>query len=296
MSVNYAAKYAQKIDERFAQNSLTNAAINNDYDFVGVKTVNVYSIGVADMNDYSRSGSARYGNPAELDQTTQELTLAKDRSFTFTIDKGNFEDAQMVAQAGAALNRQILEKVIPEIDKHRLEKMAAKAGTVSTAAAITSSNAYSEFLEAMEALDNAKVPRAGRVCFCSAAFYKNIKLDDDFVKASDIAQNILINGQVGAVDGVPLVVVYSAIMPTKTDFIVTIPAACCAPVKLAEYKIHQDPPGVNGWLVEGRVYYDAFVLDNKAAAVYRHINASLVSGDVGYVAPAGSSGSSGSAG
>ncbi len=275
MSVDYAAKYSQKIDERFALNSLTNSAVNQDYDFVGVKTVNVYSVGVATMNDYSRTGNSRYGTPAELDQTVQELTLSKDRSFTFTIDKGNFNDAQMVAQAGAALNRQLLEVVIPEIDKYRLAQMAAGAGTTSAAAAITKSNAYSAFLDAQEALTNNKVPQASRVCFCSASFYKFIKQDDSFIKASDVAQNLLVNGQVGTIDGVPLVVIPSSYMPEKTDFIITVPSACTSPIKLAEYKIHEDPPGVNGWLLEGRVYYDAFVLNNKKAAVYRHINAAL---------------------
>ncbi len=275
MSVDYAAKYSQKIDERFALNSLTNSAVNQDYDFVGVKTVNVYSVGVAAMNDYSRTGNSRYGTPAELDQTVQELTLSKDRSFTFTIDKGNFNDAQMVAQAGAALNRQLLEVVIPEIDKYRLAQMAAGAGTTSAAAAITKSNAYSAFLDAQEALTNNKVPQASRVCFCSASFYKFIKQDDSFIKASDVAQNLLVNGQVGTIDGVPLVVIPSSYMPEKTDFIITVPSACTSPIKLAEYKIHEDPPGVNGWLLEGRVYYDAFVLNNKKAAVYRHINATL---------------------
>ena len=28
------------------------------------------------------------------------------------------------------------------------------------------------------------------------------------------------------------------------------------PVKLDEYKIHQDPPGISGELVEGRIVYD----------------------------------------
>ncbi len=279
MSVDYAAKYAQKIDERFALNSLTNSAVNQDYDFVGVKTVNVYSVGVASMNDYSRTGNSRYGTPAELDQTVQELTLSKDRSFTFTIDKGNFNDAQMVAQAGAALNRQLLEVVIPEIDMYRLAQMAAGAGTTSTAAAITKSNAYGAFLDAQEALTNNKVPQVGRVCFCSASYYKFIKQDDSFIKASDMAQNLLVNGQVGTVDGVPLVVIPSSYMPEKTDFIITVPSACTSPLKLAEYKIHEDPPGVNGWLVEGRVYYDAFVLKNKKGAIYRHINAALTTKD-----------------
>ena len=40
MAINYAVKYASKIDERFASEALTEGAINKDYDFVGVKTVN----------------------------------------------------------------------------------------------------------------------------------------------------------------------------------------------------------------------------------------------------------------
>ena len=41
-----------------------------------------------------------------------------------------------------------------------------------------------------------------------------------------------------------------------------------APVKLEEYRVHQTPPGISGNLVEGRVCYDAFVLENKAKAIY----------------------------
>ena len=49
--------------------------------------------------------------------------------------------------------------------------------------------------------------------------------------------------------------------------------AVTSPVKLSEYKIHDNPPGINGWLVEGRVYYDAFVLSNKEKGVYVHKSA-----------------------
>ena len=40
--------------------------------------------------------------------------------------------------------------------------------------------------------------------------------------------------------------------------------------QLDEYKIHDNPPGISGWLVEGRVLYDCFVLNEKADAVYYH--------------------------
>lgn len=46
------------------------------------------------------------------------------------------------------------------------------------------------------------------------------------------------------------------------------PCACVAPTKLEDYKIHADPPGISGSLVEGRICYDAFLLDNKLKAIY----------------------------
>lgn len=46
------------------------------------------------------------------------------------------------------------------------------------------------------------------------------------------------------------------------------PCATVAPTKLEDYKVHKDPPGISGSLVEGRICYDAFVLENKTEAIY----------------------------
>ncbi len=267
MAINYASKYAQKIDEKFSTEALTDQAVNKDYDFVGVKTVNVYSIPTAQMNDYSRTGDKRYGTPSELQNTVQELTLSKDRSFTFSIDRGNHDDTQMSSAAGAALQRQLREVVIPEIDKYRLGKMAANA---SANADITSSNAYDAFLDGTTAMINAMVPLEDCNAFVSGDFYKCIKKDSSFVKNGDLSQSMLSKGQVGMVDGVKIIVVPDSLMPENVNFIIAAKSATVSPVKLSEYKIHDNPPGINGWLVEGRVYYDAFILNNKSTGIYVH--------------------------
>ena len=267
MAVNYASKYAQKIDEKFSKEALTDQAVNKDYDFVGVKTVNIYSIPTAQMNDYSREGSNRYGTVSELQNTVQELTLSKDRSFTFSIDRGNHDDTQMSSAAGAALQRQLREVVIPEIDCYRLGVMA-KDATVT--AEITADNAYDSFLDGTTAMINGMVPLEDCVAFVSADFYKLIKLDPSFVRNGDLSQTMLTKGQVGMVDGIKIVVVPDSIMPENTAFIIASKNATVSPVKLSEYKIHDNPPGINGWLVEGRVYYDAFILNNKMDGLYVH--------------------------
>lgn len=269
MAIDYASKYSTEIDERFKLAAVTTPAVNNDFDFVGTKTVKVYSVPTSAMNDYKRTGTNRYGNPEELGNETQELTLSKDRSFTFTIDRGNYNDTMMTNAAGTALQRQIDEVITPEIDIYRISKMAENAGSVGEGA-ITNKGAYSAFLDGTMALTEKKVPKNGRIAFVTSQYYKLIKQDDSFIKSGDLSQNMLVKDQVGQIDGVPIVVVPSTYFPENAMFLITNSIATVAPIKLAEYKIHDNPPGINGWLVEGRVYYDAFVLNNKKNAVYVH--------------------------
>jgi N4-gp56 family major capsid protein len=271
MAVNLATKYSDKVDERFRLKSLTEAATHQDYDWDGVKTVNIYSIATSAMNDYTRTGVNRYGTAAELDDTVATYTLSRDRSFTFTIDQGNRKDSLNVREAGKALARQNDEVVVPEIDIYRLTKWQAAAvanSGQSVATDITTSNAYSSFLQAQAYLDDNKVPVDGRVAFVTPGYLNKLKQDSSFLKASDLGQQKLINGQVGEVDGVAIVKVPTSYMPAKTPFIIVHKSAMCAPKKLQDYKIHENPPGINGNLVEGRVYYDAFVLDSRKKAVY----------------------------
>ena len=275
MAVNLASKYEKKVDERFKLKSLTESAVNHEYDWVGVNAINVYSVPTVAMNDYVTTGTTRYGTASELQNTIQTMTLTRDRSFTFTIDRKNYQDSQMVMEAGKALARQIDEVIVPEIDVYRLAAMSAAAvanGHVSAATVITASNAYSSLLKAGEFLDEDKVPMTGRIAFVKPSFYNFLKQDNAFIKASEIAQKMLINGQVGEVDGVKIVKVPSTYLPANHEFILTHPVATVAANKLEDYKTHDNPPGINGWLVEGRKRYDAFVLENKKNAIYVHKN------------------------
>jgi N4-gp56 family major capsid protein len=229
------------------------------------------------MNNYTRTGTGRYGVAAELDDTVATYTLSQDRSFTFTIDQGNRKDALNVKEAGKALARQNDEVVVPEIDIYRLTKWNAAAvanGGVPAATDITTSNAYSSFLTAQAYLDDNKVPVDGRIAFVTPGYLNKIKQDSTFLKASDLGQQKLINGQVGEIDGVALVKMPTSYFPAKTPFMIVHKSAMCAPKKLQDYKIHDNPPGINGNLVEGRIYYDAFILDSRKKAVYSWLTVS----------------------
>ena len=125
-----------------------------------------------------------------------------------------------------------------------------------------------EILAAQEALGDANVPDQGRVCLVSYAFAGLLKQDPAFMRDCDTAQNMLIKGTLGEVDGCKIIRVPASRLPSGCNFILTHPLATVAPTVLSEYKIHTDAPGISGWLCEGRISYDAFVLNNKADAIF----------------------------
>lgn len=266
-TTNYAEKYSSIVDERFSLASVTNDAVNKDYEFDGVNKINVYSVETAPLNNYNRTANSnRYGTPSELGDAVQSMTLTQDKSFAFTIDRGDYSDKVMANSAGNALNRQINEVVTPTIDKYRLSKICSGAGKVFEQE-ITTANAYESFLIANAYATEAKVPITGRVAYVTTEYLIKLKLDEAFTGKADKVNNIASNGTIETVDKVSIKPVPSDYLPENVNFMITHPSATLGPVKLAEYKTHENPPGVSGWLCEGRVYYDAFVLNNKKDAI-----------------------------
>lgn len=268
MAITYTEKFAEKVDERFTPNTVTHAATNDDYDFVGAKTVKVSSVDTVELEDYDRAKG--YGEAKTLSNKVQELTMTKDRGFKIVLDKMDEEETKI--KAGAVLARQLREKVHPEIEKYRLGKMldVVSAGANKITGTATASKAYENFLLANEKLDDEDVPDAGRVAFVTPSYYNKIKMDPNFVKSCDLSQKMLIKGQVGEIDGVPVIKTKKAWMEDNTsdttikyDCLIAHKSATVAPIKLAEYKIINDSEQYSGTVFLGRVYYDCFVLDNK---------------------------------
>lgn len=272
MAVNYATKYSSKVDEKFTKESIIAGAVNSEYDWEGTTAIKVYSVGTSPLNDYTLTGTNRYGTPAELGNEVQTMVLSQDKSFTYTIDKKSEQDTVGVMEAGASLARQVREVVVPTIDKYVLDRMVKAVGSSATGA-IT--EYYEAFIDGTSALDDADVPADGRIAYVSTAFYKGIKIDDNFIKKGDLSQEMLIKGQIGEIDGVAIVKGGNR-LPEGVDFIITHPVATTYAMKLEEYKVHDDAPGISGALVEGRLRYDAFVRRNKKNAIYVHSKEAIV--------------------
>lgn len=270
MAINTAKTYSPTVVDAFTLASLTKGTSSDAWNWAAEqgKTIVLTSNSVAPMNDYTRTGTTRFGTPAEIDNTQQEITCARDRSFTFTIDKMGRTERAMTIEAGKQLRKQIDEVVTPEVDIYTLGKLVsgADSGAIRTpSAAITKADAYEQFLQTNAILDDAKVPSVGRTAWVTPAFYNMLKLDESFTKASESTVRALTSGFLGDVDGVALVKAPTSYMPANTLCVIAHKDAFVQPIRLEDYRTHQDPPGISGWLVEGRIVYDAFVLERNVS-------------------------------
>lgn len=273
MAIDLTTKFAPYVDEVFTTESKKQLLTNQDFNWTGAHTVKVYKVSTSQMNDYKRNPvegftGSRYGEIKDLDATTEEFTLKKDRSFTFAIDKLDTDETNQQLQGASALARQQREKVVPEVDTYVYGVMISNAGHKPAAVSLTSENVYTEIIEANNALDNSEVPETGRIIVVTPDTYLLMKKCKDITMETDIGNDMRLRGVISNLDGALVIKVPSSRLPDGFGFMIAHPCATVAPVKLEEYKIHQDPPGISGALVEGRICYDAFVLENKAKAIY----------------------------
>src|SRR5438477_12208180 len=109
---NYASATLGVIDERLHLATKTADVVNNGgarLDFNGRNSVTIYTVNTVSEVNYVRSGSNRFGTLSELGTGVQTFTLSQDKSFAFSVDRGNLEDSMMVQEANKAVKRQIRE-------------------------------------------------------------------------------------------------------------------------------------------------------------------------------------------
>lgn len=283
MAIELVEKFLPYVDEQFSTESKKEHLTNQDFSFSGAHSVKIYKISTGKMNDYGRSGPSgenwsRYGAVESLNATTERQQLTKDRSFTFAIDSLDEDETEGQLEAATALARQMREVVIPEVDTYTLGVMCERAGNKPEAVKLAASSIYDMIFDANSALDDAEVPDLGRVLVVTPATLLLMKTSkDNNGRYQDMISAVLDEskrrvGFVGNLDGLDVLKVPATRLPENFGFMVAHPCATVAPTKLESYKTHDNPPGINGALVEGRICYDAFVLENKAKAIYYQEN------------------------
>ena len=92
---NLATKYETKLDERFSSGSYTDKWTSNQFTFDGVNAIKVWTLGKANINDYTLSpatGVSRFGAIHEVEDEINTYQLTKKKSFNESIDETNVQD------------------------------------------------------------------------------------------------------------------------------------------------------------------------------------------------------------
>lgn len=270
--INYASKYEKRLAQEFTQKSVVDGAVGNDYEFTGVKNIKVYTAVSQELNDYKRTGTNRYGEPTEVQDTIQDMEVKKDRSFSLTVDKGNNSEQMDAKAPGKILKIEMDEQVIPEMDKYALTTYIDYAGLTDAVAETPTEETIVKLLSnGLVAMGNAKVPNQNRTIYLTWDMFGLLRLSKQFIGVDGLAKGILNDGVLGTFMGAKVIAVpddYLMKNGKKAHVLIFYKNSVLQPKKIQDYFVKENPAGINGALIEGRFIYDAFVIGAKAKGVY----------------------------
>ena len=293
MTINFAEKYARKVADKFYEESVILGKTSRDYDFEGVKTVNVYSYVTVDPVDYVRGprteavGSAgnanqyytRYGAPTEVQDTVQQMTITQDKAVSLVVDKGNNKQQVMIKNAGKVMQAELKEKFVPMFDKYALHAWANYKGIQEGVDATLSKTTIVESItKGMTALRNKSAFSGDCFLYIGATNFGYLLNSAEFLNLEKLGTKALEDGVVGKVRGLKVVVIPDDYLPAgnnsnKANFIIVNKKSVLAPTQIKDMRLHEDPVGISGALMEIRWLYDAFVIDAKKDGIYTSFTA-----------------------
>ncbi len=289
-SIALANKFQPILDEIYKRESLTARmdALTKPVNFAGANVVSVFKTNPIGLGTYSRVT----GYPAgQITGAWETLTLATERGRAFTIDR--MDDEETLGMAfGTLASEFIRTEVAPELDAYRFAKYAGTSSInkVSAAAALTADTIITALDAAKLALDEDDVPRDGRILYISDAClnYLEGKVSRFLANENGVDRRVM------KFDGMDVVMVpqtrfYTGVTLndgaavdaggySKTggqhdiNFMIIHPSSVLQITKHAALKVFEPDENQtsDGYLVQYRIYHDAFVYANKLDGIYLH--------------------------
>lgn len=283
------------LDEVYKASSKTSIldTANERVRFIGSDTVNLYTMSLDGLGNYSRNAGFVTGS---VTGGWEPYKLTQDRGRSFMVDVMD-NDETMGMAFGTLAGEFIRTQVTPEIDAYRFAKYAGTSGISSgTPADITvgTTDVPTLIQEAETIMGDDEVPEEGRILFISETAYAGLK---------DKITRYVQNGERGIetaidyYDGMRVIKVPKGRFNTgitlndglsagETKGGFTVPASTSYPINfmiihpsaVAQVAKHVVPrifsPSVNqradAWQFDNRIYHDAFVEKNKTAGIYLH--------------------------
>lgn len=268
MSINLSEKYASHLEKVFTHDSYIRKHCKGKVDFDGAQSVLVYMLNTTPLVDYQRSGSSRYGELKDVEDTVFKYTMSQDKAFNGVVDRGDALDQSIMNKAGEWLRQEIREQVAPYADRYALTRMRDYGHIEGVSAKPDKTNIVTEIFKARVWFNNHYADDKGRVLYVPASFIPAIMLSDEWLGLEHLAGRQIPSGVVGRCAGFDIVEMPDRLFDENHYFTAACESAVAFPFKIESTRIHNDPVGINGAVIEGRQYFDVFVLGSQADAVY----------------------------
>lgn len=272
MAVNLQTKFGDKIANKFYLDSVVAGKTSKEFTWEGANTIRIIAPTTQAMKTYDPTAtSSRFGGLAEMQDTYQDLALTQDKSFDIGIDKVNFQEGNKLKAAAKMLALQNREQAIPQFDAYCLAAWAGHTGIGShVQATLTKSNIMEEIGKGIAALVNGKVNvTEGVYLYIGATAYSMLVASPEWVGTNDLNNKATEKGVVGMVRGLKVVQVPDSYLPTGLHFLIVKKDSVLAPMTIKTLRMLEDDADLDGVRLQGRYRYDAFVIDNRKAGVFK---------------------------
>lgn len=292
-ALNYAVSYAQALAQAYPYVLHFAALRSTEYDarykWTGAKTIEIPSLSTTGRVDADRDsiGTAK----RNYENAWEPKTLGNHRQWSTLVHPMDIDETNHVASIQNITKVFNEEQKFPEMDAYMVSKIYAdwtEAGAAADTTVVTEDNILQLFDSYMEAMDEANVPKNGRILYLTTGTNGMLK------RAVERARHIQngdanIRRAVESVDSVQIEVVPSALMKTVYDFtegwkagagakqirmLLAHPSAVITPEKYVFSQL--DAPSA---MTNGKYYYfeesydDTFVLKKRIGAIKFNIEA-----------------------
>ena len=292
-ALNYAVQYSQALAQAYPY-VLHFAALRSTENDKRFKWINGDTIQIASLSTTGRVDADRdtiATAKRNVDNAWEPKKLSNHRQWSTLVHPMDVDETNQVASIQNITQTFNEEQKFPEMDAYLVSKVYADwtdAGEAADTEVLTEDNVLAKFDAYMTAMDEANVPKIGRMMYITPAVKTIIK------NAKDLNRQLQ-NGDenvrriISALDNVKIEDVPSALMKTVYDFsegwvvgggakqinmLLIHPSAVITPEKYAFAQLDAPSALTNGkWYYFEESYDDVFVLNKRLKAIQFNIDA-----------------------
>lgn len=292
-ALNYAVQYSQALAQAYPYvlhfAALRSTENDTRYKWTGANTIQIPSLSTTGRVDGDRDTIAVAKR--NFDNAWEPKTLSNFRTWSTLVHPMDIDETNQVTSIQNITRTFNEEQKFPEMDAYLVSKLYADwlaAGMAADTTALTVENVLTVFDGYMQAMDEANVPKVGRMLYVTPVvntLLKNAKELTRFIQNGD--ENI--RRAVASLDEVKIESVPSALMKTIYDFtegwkagegakqinmLLVHPSAVITPEKYTFAQLDTPSAGSNGkYVYFEESYDDTFLLNKRKDAVEFNVEA-----------------------